>query len=496
MLGIVGLAWIATTCGNGEAPPTSESEGSPAVQAAPGNLPDDPPSAQRQTLLDLRASMRTPKHASDGGGRAWLEPESTTPIRAGERGHWTIAYETGPQGIAEGGFVRLTVPFVWWNWSAPQLETPEAPGYTTAECSATGVKLEGRSGLQGLEFLVRGRALAAGEIVRITYGAGALGAQSDSYAERESHFWIAVDGDGDGHARILTDSPAIDVLPGPPELLVAVLPSTAEPGEALTLRLSFLDRSGSRGAEFVGKVTLIAHPEGLELPGEVEFTPADHGCKRVAVRAGEKGVYRLLAHAADDGGEFVVQANPLLVEPGVAPVRWGDLHGHSNLSDGTGTPEDFLAYARDVAGLDAVCLTDHDHFGMLGLDEYPEPWARIRAAAEAAYEPGKFVSVLGYEWTNWVHGHRHVLYFGSEGGEVLSSVDERYETPAQLWAALRGTQALTFAHHSAGGPIATNWNFAPDPELEPVTEVLGPRRERSPGRAAQHLQPAGGQLHP
>jgi len=32
---------------------------------------------------------------------------------------------------------------------------------------------------------------------------------------------------------------------------------------------------------------------------------------------------------------------------------------------------------------------------------------------------------------------------------------------------LRGKQALTFAHHSAGGPIATNWAIPPDPELEP-----------------------------
>ena len=79
--------------------------------------------------------------------------------------------------------------------------------------------------------------------------------------------------------------------------------------------------------------------------------------------------------------------------------------------------------------------------------------------------------MLGYEWTNWIHGHRHVLYFGPEGGEVLSSIDERYETPQQLWDALRGQDVLTFAHHSAGGPIATNWAFAPDPELEPVTEV-------------------------
>ncbi|MEN8165616.1 MAG: DUF3604 domain-containing protein, partial [Acidobacteriota bacterium] len=36
---------------------------------------------------------------------------------------------------------------------------------------------------------------------------------------------------------------------------------------------------------------------------------------------------------------------------------------------------------------------------------------------------------------------------------------------------LRGQKALTIAHHTAGGPIATNWDYEPDPILEPVTEV-------------------------
>jgi hypothetical protein len=81
------------------------------------------------------------------------------------------------------------------------------------------------------------------------------------------------------------------------------------------------------------------------------------------------------------------------------------------------------------------------------------------------------VTLLGYEWTSWIHGHRHVLYFRDEG-RVLDSVDPAYESPRQLWDALAGEPALTFAHHSAGGPIATNWAIPPDPVLEPVTEIV------------------------
>src|SRR5690606_17668061 len=148
-----------------------------------------------------------------------------------------------------------------------------------------------------------------------------------------------------------------------------------------------------------------------------------------------------------------------------------DLHGHSNRSDGTGLPDDYLRYARAVAALDIVALSDHDHYGVEALDQHPEIWAELQAAAARFHEPGRFVTLPAYEWTSWLHGHRHVLYF-EDHGELHSSLDPHHETPQQLWQALHGLPAITVAHHSAGEPVATNWEYAPDPVLEPVTEVM------------------------
>jgi len=164
------------------------------------------------------------------------------------------------------------------------------------------------------------------------------------------------------------------------------------------------------------------------------------------------------------------ESNPMLVAPDAPRLLWADLHGHSNLSDGTGTPDDYYRYARDVAGLHVAALTDHDHWGVPFLDETPALWREIRDAAARFHAPGRFVTLLGFEWTSWLHGHRHVLYF-EDDGPLVSSLDEATDDPAELWSALRGRPALTFAHHSAGAPVATNWAFAPDPALEPVTEV-------------------------
>jgi len=152
-------------------------------------------------------------------------------------------------------------------------------------------------------------------------------------------------------------------------------------------------------------------------------------------------------------------------------VLWGDLQIHSGLSDGTGTPEDTYSYARDVAALDVAALTDHDHWGVPFLDATPEHWDRIQGAAKSFHAPGRFVTLLGYEWTSWIYGHRHVLFPGDEG-RVFSSIDEAHETPRQLWDALREWNALTIAHHTAGEPVATDWSIPPDPELETVVEIV------------------------
>lgn len=440
----------------------------------PSPAPEDAPAAsarrpRAEVVEALEADLRAVRHPSDGGGEAAVEPAAGTPpaIPAGSAGRWRIRYRAGPLGVAEGGMIFFQAsPF--WGWSTPQVEDPAAPGYTVVTSGAPGVVLSPRTlDRQLLGIAVGGRALAPGEEVVIDYGAGPAGAYTDRFAERRSRLWIAVDGDGDGVRRLIAESPAVDVVAGEAAQLSVLLPSTARPGEGVDLVLAVLDRLGNAGVRFAGDVALSAEPALPGLPPAVRFEPADGGLKRIAVSAGEPGVVRVVARAL--GGDW--RSNPLQVTAGGARVLWGDLQVHSGLSDGTGLPADLLHYAREVAALDVVALTDHDHWGMRFLDQTPSAWREIGEAVRRRHQPGRFVALLGFEWTSWIHGHRHVLYF-DDRGEVLSSLDPRWDEPRELWAALRGRRALTLAHHSAGGPIATDWSIPPDPALEPLTEIV------------------------
>ena len=432
-----------------------------------------PPHAKWAQHQEFRDDLARERHASDGGGAAWIDTSSESPtiIQASGRARWRVMYRTGALGIAAGGSIFF-MPEPFWGWSAPQDIDSQAPGYVQVSTAAEGVELATSTlGLGLLRIEIGGRALAPDEVVVIDYGAGPALARADRFAERDARLWLAVDGDGDGVRAIVEESPRLEIVAGEPARLSLTLTSTAAPGDPARLTVAVLDHQANLCSAFRGELKLIDAPPDLNLPEHIELGAEQGGRCELRFRAANLGVVRLHARAESDGQELLGSSNPLWVTDAPPSILWGDLHGHSNFSDGTGLPEDYFRYARDVAGLDLVALTDHDHFGVRFLDAHPELWEQIKDQVHAFHEPGRFVTLLGYEWTSWLHGHRHVLYFQDQG-EVLSSLDPDVETPDQLWASLEGQRALTFAHHSAGEPVPTNWSFRPDPRFEPVTEIV------------------------
>ncbi|WP_052339898.1 choice-of-anchor I family protein [Gorillibacterium massiliense] len=104
----------------------------------------------------------------------------------------------------------------------------------------------------------------------------------------------------------------------------------------------------------------------------------------------------------------------------VEKVYFGQLHGHTIQSDGSGTLEDAYKYARDVAKLDFFALTDHSNY----FDTTAAPvdydasktnakWQQGIAAAAAA-ATADFVPFYAYEMT-WAGGPGHINTFATDG---------------------------------------------------------------------------------
>ena len=453
----------------------------PALGLAGCGEPESPPgpglspNARPEIVAMLRDDLEAVRHPADGGGRAWLEPDSEglDRVSAGGAGRWTVVYEAGKLGIAEGGRLFFQVS-PYWGWSDPQVVSPAAPGYTEVTTTADGVRLESRTvdrGLLGIR--VGGRPLAAGERVRIVYGAGDAGARADRFAERGSRFWIAVDGDGDGVRGLLAEPPEVTIAAGQPAGLALHLPSVARPGETVRLTVAVLDAGGNAGAPTRSARSALGRrrdgrPRAPRL--RLERSAAGRGVVEVTAHA-RRG---LAASRPAMPAGLAGRSNPIQV---VAPGR------RASCGPTCTATRQLLRRHRHAGGL--LPLRPRRRRPRRRRAHRPRPLGpaparratpscgtRSARQTERFHEPGRFVTLLGYEWTNWIHGHRHVLYFGDDG-EVLELARPRLrDAAASCGSALRGQPALTFAHHSAGGPIATDWSFPPDPELEPVTEIV------------------------
>ena len=100
-------------------------------------------------------------------------------------------------------------------------------------------------------------------------------------------------------------------------------------------------------------------------------------------------------------------------------VYFGNLHSHTSYSDGSGVPQDAYAHARDVAGLDFLAITEHNHArapSRIAGDHAlynGSSSASLISSAKRFNEDGRFVALYGQEFSSIGSGnHANVLEVG------------------------------------------------------------------------------------
>ena len=143
---------------------------------------------------------------------------------------------------------------------------------------------------------------------------------------------------------------------------------------------------------------------------------------------------------------------------------WADTHCHSNFSpDAEGEVDEIIHFARDTAGLDAVCVIDNDYYPHKSLT--PAEWRIHKAMSNHFTEPGRFVAFYGYEFTfhrkdlDPDFNHRTVIY-AQPDGRLLRRIDPEARSERGLLEALRGSGTLVYPHHCS-------------------YEIIDPRQERN-----------------
>ncbi|WP_276257654.1 hypothetical protein [Haloglomus litoreum] len=235
--------------------------------------------------------------------------------------------------------------------------------------------------------------------------------------------------------------------------LDVVAPSEAVVGDPVTLRVQAWDDYERLVRGFEGAVALETTDPRATLPRETRFRASEGGVHRVEVTFETPGLQYVRAEV--DG---VTAAAPVAVSREEPTLRtyWGDIHLHSQFSDGVGSMERGFAFGREVMGLDVVAYTDHDTMGFF-IPPDLQRWLmrrrnlpKIRERVEAAHRPDEFVTLFGYEWTKQPHAGGHVnCYFDGTDAPFVDSRSPDSNTYEALWARLREWRAAKAPRRAA-----------------------------------------------
>lgn len=160
-------------------------------------------------------------------------------------------------------------------------------------------------------------------------------------------------------------------------------------------------------------------------------------------------------------------------KPAATPYKlyWGEIHGHTELSDGKGTLDDYFQTARDKAQLDFCAVTDHDHGGPGREELWGWKWDLTRQKVTEYHNPGLFVTLLAYERDSWPWYSNLCLYYRDGTGEMVRGKQDGEITREELAELLAREDIIVIPHHTADLGQGVNFECIAPELMAPLIEV-------------------------
>ena len=460
----------------------------------------------------------------------FVELRTASPVRAGSLQTWKLAYTT-PNEILPGGGIRIAVD-CRGGMGQMQVNEPTEQGFVSVSTNGT-AKFRATSaiirhplsvGLAGswnpemstnlyvVDVTVQGEAgLNPGDKIYVVIGdrdGGGPGIRAPYVAVRDLLFWIMTYSGEDllfpGYAHQLqldhpkangilstnqfactASNPSICVLPEAAEHMEILAVSRLKSGQNVLARAITYDKYWNPVRTYKAHLTVPEPKKLSNSPIGLTFSPEDGGddCFKGNIELRSESCIHITAK--DSSSNLHASSNPAEIVPAESSKKnlyWGDIHGHTLLSDGSfGDPDDYFTYARDIAGLDFCALTDHDFalaYRGLGV------WQRIQRCVRRYNHPSRFVTLLGFESTHSlpgpsgrhtgqenknIHyvagqyaGHKNVYFPGDSGTLVNTSpyygprrTEIHGRTIGDLFDGLEDTSSLVIPHQNCN----TDWSF-------------------------------------
>lgn len=386
-----------------------------------------------------------------------------TEVEAGSYQDFVLTYTAGYFGIDDTGSIKLC-----WRYAAdlgtPQFDDAAAPHYVSARASngaALSLRYDPKDNVRPwgrtVQVKVRNGFLQEDDRIEVRFGdrsCGSPGIRMQTFCETAFALRVLVDPIATYRFQPVGGVRAIAVVPGPPVRWSALLPAAGTPGAPFRLLAKAEDRWGNPTSG--SPVRFRMHPSAplRGLPDSIDIGGRRRSVWLDGLSAGAPGDLTIAFEPMWPGAGVAFRTNTMVVREHLERSGyWGDLHGQSEETIGTGSAAEYFRFARDLAGLDFAGHQGND-FQITGAF-----WERLQRLTREIDEPGRFVAFPGYEWSGntALGGDRNVLFL-TEGQRIHRSSHALVDDPdrdtdcnhvTDLFAALRGRPALLVPH--AGG---------------------------------------------
>lgn len=364
-----------------------------------------------QIDLEINGGIGEVEHRLWGISREETGTTTISPSRvtAGEPIEFIVHYFAGSKGLPAGSRVRFYIPVAF---AQPQTENLNEDGTIWCEKKEYSVQIESFLGSEESHeandvicYLDKG--LPPYSSFMLKYKTNTTYSFPCCFYETDRWCWysklpvlsaaVAVDerkifvslAEGSGHI--------VKFVAGSAERLHLFLPGRRRRRKGLMLRGTFADHYRN------------VPPSG-QIPRDIKLFLLRDDSKRIDLdnSAGhfkdrhrfevylpdlEPGVYR--ARALNSNSRTIATSNPLEVlslDSKESEIYWGEIHAHTEMSDGSGGFSELYRHARDEGCLDFAAASDHACYFS------DNEWLWMQDVTNAWNEPGKFVTLVGCEW--------------------------------------------------------------------------------------------------
>ena len=444
----------------------------------------------------------TDQNRAEWFGCASVSPSD--PVVAGSYGTWVVRYVVGKYGVDDGGAIKVAYKMAS-DWGTPQMTDPAGEDYLTVRTTGN-AKLKSKYEKRGylrpyfrtIKIDVYDGSLVAGDEVIVTVGdtlEGSPGTRAQTFIDDDFRFVVAIEAFQTGVYYEVPGTTTLRVVGAEARKLVAIAPSRLTVSEEAWVMLKAQDEFGNLVSSYRGIVAFDPGPASagassaaqgviLGLPREYRFIEADGGSHWFrGVRFASPGIHRIAV--ADAGNHLVACTNPIEVvrndvlgagadERRASRIYWGDFHGQTKHSVGTGTVEQYFDFAQNRSALDFEAHNAND------FQVRQEHWQEVKDMTKKFNQPGVFVTFLGTEWSGSTPaGGDHNVYYPADDAplhrsshwQVPDKSDEHLDAyPVdELYKAVHADGLAVMVVPHVGGRYA-NLDYH-DPALEHVVEV-------------------------